>query len=548
MVSNPPYVTEEEYASLPEEVKAEPYAALVGGSRCTAAWFRRRRNGSVPAAGCSWRSERIRGRRFAPVPAVLENVEVISDLAGRDRIVKGRLAPVHRHEPRNEVDPADRAGVASAVRAAGELVLAGQLVVLPTDTVYGIACRPDDPAAIDRLFEAKRRPTRLNLPVLAASTRDALGLALADDVARRLASALAGPTHPGPAAKRRLEGLATGGDHGNDRDPRPDHELALALLMRTGPWPRPARTSRVRRLARPRDAPGGLRPRRGRVRHRAKRSGRLVPGRLHGGGSHRAREPRVLREGPIDADAISRVAAESSSGARRNRTRYTEAQMGTILVICTGNICRSPMASGLLESLLRDRGVSGVTVESCGVSAWDGSPATPEGVEAAREQGLDISRHVARKMNRRIVESADLIVGMASEHREAVKRIAPNAAGRAFTLKELVYLLDSAGSPEGGTRKERLRSAGEKADLVRRRRRLPARGRRRRGPPGPARDVPGHRLGDRVASPRHSSTRSSPPTDTVRKRSGAMLENGDEGRSRRDASGGKAECHEGVRS
>ena len=55
-------------------------------------------------------------------------------------------------------------------------------------------------------------------------------------------------------------------------------------------------------------------------------------------------------------------------------------------------------------------------------------------------------------MNRRIVESADLIVGMASEHREAVKRIAPNAAGRAFTLKELVYLLVSAGSPEGGLR------------------------------------------------------------------------------------------------
>jgi glycine hydroxymethyltransferase len=142
--------------------------------------------------------------------------------------------------------------------------------------------------------------------------------------------------------------------------------------------------------------------------------------------------------------------------------------MGTILVICTGNICRSPMASGLLESLLRDRGVHGVTVESCGVSAWDGSPATPEGVEAMRERGLDISGHVARKMNPRIIESADLIVGMASEHREAVKRVTPNAAGRAFTLKELVYLLDSVGSPEGGTPRERLRGAAVRADLVRR--------------------------------------------------------------------------------
>src|SRR6266540_2579017 len=106
--------------------------------------------------------------------------------------------------------------------------------------------------------------------------------------------------------------------------------------------------------------------------------------------------------------------------------------MGTILVVCTGNICRSPMASGLLASFLRDRGVRDVTVESCGVAAWDGSPPTPEAVEAMREQGLDISGHVARKLNRRIIEAADLIVGMASEHRRAVKRIAPTAGGKSF--------------------------------------------------------------------------------------------------------------------
>jgi glycine hydroxymethyltransferase len=142
--------------------------------------------------------------------------------------------------------------------------------------------------------------------------------------------------------------------------------------------------------------------------------------------------------------------------------------MGTILLVCTGNICRSPMASGFLTSSLRDRGVDGIMVESCGVSAWDGSPATPEAVAAVREQGLDISRHVARKMNRRIIESADLIVGMASEHRDAVRRIAPPAAGRAFTLKELVHLLGSAGPPSrGGTSEQLLRSAAVRADAVR---------------------------------------------------------------------------------
>src|SRR5438034_4194984 len=102
--------------------------------------------------------------------------------------------------------------------------------------------------------------------------------------------------------------------------------------------------------------------------------------------------------------------------------------MGTILLVCTGNICRSPMASGFLSGLLRDRGIDEVRVASCGVSAWEGSPPTPEAVAAMREQGQDISGHVARRMSRRIVESADLIVGMSSEHRDAVNRVARSVA------------------------------------------------------------------------------------------------------------------------
>src|SRR6266508_6472775 len=142
--------------------------------------------------------------------------------------------------------------------------------------------------------------------------------------------------------------------------------------------------------------------------------------------------------------------------------------MGTILLVCTGNICRSPMASGFLTGLLRDQGVGGVMVESCGVSAWEGSPATPEAVEAMRERGLDISGHVARRMNRRIIEAADLIVGMASEHREAVRRIARPAASRTFTLKELVHLLDSAGPPQReASSEDLLRSSVVRADAVR---------------------------------------------------------------------------------
>jgi release factor glutamine methyltransferase len=93
MVSNPPYVTEEEYASLPEEVKAEPYAALVGGIE-----VHRRLVQAAPEwlRPGGWLLVEIGADQGAAVRALfqpcLENVEVISDLAGRDRLVKGRLA------------------------------------------------------------------------------------------------------------------------------------------------------------------------------------------------------------------------------------------------------------------------------------------------------------------------------------------------------------------------------------------------------------------------------------------------------------------------
>jgi L-threonylcarbamoyladenylate synthase len=75
----------------------------------------------------------------------------------------------------------------SSVRDAVEAVRSGGLVVLPTDTVYGIGCAPSKPEAIDRLFEAKRRPRSLVLPVLVDDVAAAERLSLMDVRARRLA-------------------------------------------------------------------------------------------------------------------------------------------------------------------------------------------------------------------------------------------------------------------------------------------------------------------------------------------------------------------------
>ena len=122
--------------------------------------------------------------------------------------------------------------IEDAVRAA----LAGELIVIPTDTVYGIGTRPDDPAATARLFEAKARPRDLELPILVASTGTAHEVAGFDTRAEALAAA----HWPGPLTlvlprTERSRSWELGGEADTVGVRVPHHPLALAVLARTGP-------------------------------------------------------------------------------------------------------------------------------------------------------------------------------------------------------------------------------------------------------------------------------------------------------------------------
>jgi L-threonylcarbamoyladenylate synthase len=123
-----------------------------------------------------------------------------------------------------------------AIETAARAALDGSLIVLPTDTVYGIGARPDDPSATARLFEAKGRPRELELPVLVPSTEDARRIAAFDERAEALAVRFwAGPLTivlPRTVASR---GWDLGGDAGTIGVRMPHHPLTLALLARTGP-------------------------------------------------------------------------------------------------------------------------------------------------------------------------------------------------------------------------------------------------------------------------------------------------------------------------
>jgi tRNA threonylcarbamoyl adenosine modification protein (Sua5/YciO/YrdC/YwlC family) len=123
-----------------------------------------------------------------------------------------------------------------ALGAAAEALASGGLVILPTETVYGLAARPDMPEATGRLFEAKGRPTSLNLPVLAPTVDVAWRLGRPSEQARRLAVSF----WPGPLtmvlARTDLTHGWSLGDRADTIAVRvPDHRLTAALLEVTGP-------------------------------------------------------------------------------------------------------------------------------------------------------------------------------------------------------------------------------------------------------------------------------------------------------------------------
>ena len=106
--------------------------------------------------------------------------------------------------------------------------------------------------------------------------------------------------------------------------------------------------------------------------------------------------------------------------------------MKTILFVCTGNICRSPMAVGLFEHAAKGR----YRVLSAGLGAMDGIPASDHAVRALKELGIDISSHRSQRLTPGLVQQSDYIFGMTQGHVESIAMLYPQSAEKTFVLRE----------------------------------------------------------------------------------------------------------------
>jgi protein-tyrosine phosphatase len=105
--------------------------------------------------------------------------------------------------------------------------------------------------------------------------------------------------------------------------------------------------------------------------------------------------------------------------------------MKSILVICEGNICRSPMAEGVLAAALPE-----TRVISAGLNALVGSPADRAAVRLMRLRGIDISAHRAVQINRDMCLRAELVLVMSMDQRKQVEQDYPTSNGRVFRIGE----------------------------------------------------------------------------------------------------------------
>ena len=126
--------------------------------------------------------------------------------------------------------------------------------------------------------------------------------------------------------------------------------------------------------------------------------------------------------------------------------------MVRVLLVCTGNICRSPMAEGFLADRSQRLLDGEVRVGSAGTWARRGRPPMPEAVQAAEERGVSIEDLRSTPMAPDLVAAADLVITMTAEQRSEVLKAAPEAAEKVFTLKELAVLTRALPPPGAPSR------------------------------------------------------------------------------------------------
>ena len=322
----------------------------------------------------------------------------------------------------------------------------GGLVVLPTETVYGVAGLLTHPEARSRLRALRGGDVAVPFTIHLSHPTDAYRyLDSVDEYRERLIKKL----WPGPvgltfevSAQRQQAAAAEIGlpvgelYEGPGITLRcPDHVLATDIIARAG-------GPIVLTTAGSAAAPGAL--------WRAEEAAKDLDGKvdlIFDAGPTKYSKPstilkvldgryEIVRQGVYDERIIERLL----------RT--------TILFVCSGNTCRSPMAEALARQILSEKLTvpelelekRGISVLSAGSFAMPGSRATPQAVQALKEMGADLTHHRSRPLTVDLIHQADMIYTMSRNHAHQVMALVPSATEKVATLDPAGDIDDPIGS------------------------------------------------------------------------------------------------------
>lgn len=333
-----------------------------------------------------------------------------------------------------------------AVHHAVEALANGQVIALPTETIYGLAASALRPQAVQRLFELKQHDAQLPLAFGVKSADDALDYV--PDMSL-LARRLARRVWPGPLT------LVFPGPHADSVAQRLPQEVRQATLGRGKIAMRvPAHefTMQVFRLN-----AGPV------ILTSASRQGNLDSATgeqvfqnfnqdidcLFDAGPCRFSQPSTIAEIQGDQWSVLRP------GVLDRKTLELMSEVA-ILLVCTGNTCRSPMAEGLFKLRLAEHlgcqveelQSRGFRVASAGVAAMAGGPASDQSYEVMLQHKIDLSQHSSQPITETLVQQADLILTMTGNHRHAIISNWPGATSRTFSLaRDQGEISDPIGMP-----------------------------------------------------------------------------------------------------